>query len=242
MKTGTAQLILDGDELTATGSSLLNVISSSGGPGGSEGGDPDGGDFPHQPNRGTEQTAPAIDKSKYIAWFLLLAVGMTFAGLLGAYLMIATNRAAEWKPFDLPIQIWISTIIILASSVTYSIAKRYLEDDNSNAARTWLIVTTVLGAVFISSQLIVWLELIDRGFYMQGNPYAGFFYILTAAHLVHVAGGIIALGSVLLRCWYPAAGEVDRTRRTDLGRSVGWYWHFMGFLWVVLFLMLGLWK
>ena len=188
------------------------------------------------------ENAPGTDKSKYIALFLLMAVGMTFAGLLGAYLMIATNRAAEWKPFDLPIQIWISTAIILASSITYTLAKRRLDTGSFLSGRKWLIVTTVLGGLFVSSQLVLWIELVDRGFYMSGNPYAGFFYILTAAHLVHVAGGIVALAVVLLGSWYPARSEAQIVRRCALARSVGWYWHFMGALWVVLFLMLGFWK
>ena len=206
-----------------------------------DGGYPDGGDLPRF-SAADEPETPFIDKSKFIAWFLLLAVGMTFAGLLGAYLMIATNRAAEWKPFALPVQVWISTLLILLSSVTYARSKRSIDKDNYLGARNWLVATTVLGATFVSSQFIVWLELTSRGFYMQGNPYAGFFYILTAAHLVHVAGGIVALGAILLKSWRPSVNEADRTRRKDLARSVGWYWHFMGGLWVILFLMLGFWK
>lgn len=167
---------------------------------------------------------------------------MTFAGLLGAYLMLATNKAAEWRPFDLPVQIWVSTVIILASSVTYTLAKRSVDRNLFLTARKWLIATTVLGGLFVSSQLVLWLELVNRGLYVQGNPYAGFFYILTATHLVHVAGGIAALAAILLRSWYPSASVRETVRRRDLARSVGWYWHFMGALWVVLFLMLGFWK
>ncbi len=207
------------------------------GPGGRHGGMGPFGGYPE-----AVDPDPYTDKSKYIAWFLLIAVGMTFAGLLGAYLMISTNRAAEWQPFDLPIQIWISTLIILASSVAYGLAERSLNKDRSGSARRWLVVTTIAGAFFVSSQIVVWIELVNRGYYVRGNPYAGFFYILTAAHLVHVTGGIIALGTVVLRSWYPPKSELERFHRLALARSVGWYWHFMGFLWIVLFLMLGFWK
>lgn len=220
------RLRADTDSLSGTGI---------GGPFGDGGGIPGG-----SPSDAIDN--PPIDKSKFISWFLLLAVGMTFAGLLGAYLMIATNKAAEWKPFDLPMQVWISTIIILASSVTYHFAHRSLEKNASKSATNWFLATTVLGATFVSSQLIVWIQLVERGFYMRGNPYAGFFYILTAAHLVHVAGGIVALGSVLLRCWRPADDQVEVERRSNIVRAVGMYWHFMGILWVALFLMLGFWK
>ena len=49
------------------------------------------------------------DKAKVLTWFLLLVVGMTFAGLVGAYVMVSANHHAEWKPFRLPIEVWIST-------------------------------------------------------------------------------------------------------------------------------------
>jgi cytochrome c oxidase subunit 3 len=241
MEIGTAQTISEAEKFEKLRTRIGSSASGTSGGGGGNGPGGDEGDRPDFPVR--DQADPVeIDKSKYIAWFLLMAVGMTFAGLLGAYLMISTNKAAEWQPFDLPVQIWISTAIILASSVTYSLAKRAMDSGSFLAARKWLIVTTILGGLFVSSQLVLWLELVNRGFYLRGNPYAGFFYILTAAHMVHVAGGIAALSSILLKAWYPARSEREWTRRRDLARSVGWYWHFMGGLWVVLFLMLGFWK
>jgi cytochrome c oxidase subunit III len=238
MKIGTARTISEAEKSDRRGSRLTAFGSGTRGGGGEGPGGDDSPDFPI-----CEQAESAgVDKSKYIAWFLMMAVGMTFAGLLGAYLMVATNRAAEWKPFDLPTQIWISTAIILASSITYSLAKRGVDRDLPLSARNWFIATTVLGGLFVSSQFVLWIELVNRGFYMGGNPYAGFFYILTAAHLIHVAGGIVALSAILLRSWYPAMSDEEVIRRRQLARSVGWYWHFMGALWVLLFIMLGLWK
>ena len=68
-------------------------------PGGPGGGDPTSSDLgPDDVNR---------DKSRVIAWFLLLVVLMTFGGLIGAYIVIATNGALEWTPFNLPVQVWI---------------------------------------------------------------------------------------------------------------------------------------
>ena len=55
--------------------------------------------------------------------------------------------------------------------------------------------------MFVSSQILAWLELVSRGLYVAGNPYVGFFYIFTAVHAVHVIGGICALGYILLRTW-----------------------------------------
>jgi cytochrome c oxidase subunit 3 len=182
------------------------------------------------------------DKSRVIAWFLLLVVLMTFGGLIGAYVVIATNGAIEWTPFSFPYQVWISTFIILTSSITYEFFRHAVEERDLKGSRRYLIATTALGGIFIASQLLVWVELINRGFYMRGNPYAGFFYILTAAHAIHVLGGVVALGAVLRRSWYSAVSEGEYSYRLSLAKAVGWYWHLMGGLWVVLFLLLGFWK
>ena len=212
------------------------------GPGNSGGRGPGGGGdgSDDDADRGADRFVPG--KSRILTGFLLVVVGMTFAGLMAAYVMIATNKAAEWHPFDLPFQVWISTAVILASSLTYHFGKTALDGSGQVAAKKWFIVTTVLGATFISSQLIVWLALVARGYYMQGNPYAGFFYILTAVHAVHVLGGIVALGSILLRVWHPTVEHEAIAKRQTVAQVVGWYWHFVGGLWIVLLVLLGFWK
>lgn len=181
-------------------------------------------------------------KAKVLTWFLLLVVLMTFGGLCAAYIVTATNKAIEWRPFSLPVQVWISTAIILVSSYVYHRGKVALDEQDQVLARRWLMATTVLGAAFISSQLLAWVELNLRGLYFSGNPYAGFFYILTAVHAAHVLGGIVALGSIVLIAWNPIASEQRWTRVRSLGQVVGWYWHFMGAVWLVLFFLLGFWQ
>jgi len=212
-----------------------------GGGGDNNGGGPSGGEGPDQPEMGQyDESVP--DKSKVVTWFLLLVVTMTFGGLVGAYVVVFTNNVAEWKPFQLPIQVWLSTIIIIISSITYHIAQRGVEANDHQKLRRYLIVTTVLGASFISSQVLAWMALVDRGLYMSGNPYAGFFYILTGIHAAHVLGGVIALGAIILRTATPTEYEPELVYRRNLARSVGWYWHFMAVIWIVLFVLLGFWK
>ena len=182
------------------------------------------------------------NKARVFTWFLLLVVLMTFGGLSAAYIMTATNGAIEWRPFALPIQVWISTAIILISSAVYHRAKTALDDYDQPRAKKWLVATTVLGAAFISSQMLAWYELNQRGLYFSGNPYAGFFYILTGLHALHVLGGIIALGSIVIGSWHEIRSEQRWHRVRSLGEVVGWYWHFMAGVWVILFILLGFWK
>jgi len=184
----------------------------------------------------------SFSKSKIFTWFLLIVVLMTFGGLIGAYIVISTNGVLEWRPFNLPFQVYLSTLLILVSSYTYHVAQKGIQTNDHQKAKNWLLATTVLGAMFISSQLLAWLALVNRGFYVRSNPYAAFFYIMTALHAVHVLGGIIALGYVVLQNWLKTESEKDLERRRDIAGAVGWYWHFMGALWIVLLFLLGFWK
>lgn len=174
--------------------------------------------------------------------FLILVVIMTFAGLIGAYIVISTNGVAEWKPFSLPIPVWISTVLILLSSITFYIAHKALIAEKQTKAKTWLLATTILGGMFIASQLVAWVVLAQKGYYLQSNPYAGFFYMLTAIHALHVLGGIIALGYIVLRTWKETSLKKELSRRQTYSNAVSWYWHFMDGLWLVLLMLLGFWK
>jgi cytochrome c oxidase subunit III len=209
-----------------------------GGGGGNNGGDnnPDNQNF----RQVDEEFKP--NKSRIVMWFLLLVVVMTFGGLISAYIVISTNRVPEWQPFKLPWQIWLSTVLILASSATYHFANSKLQNNQQLSAKKWLLATTALGGIFISSQLLAWLELVKQGIYVKGNPYAGFFYILTFVHAAHVLGGIGILGYIVLRTWNETASEEEMLRRKTFSKVAGWYWHFMGGLWIVLFLLLDFWK
>jgi cytochrome c oxidase subunit 3 len=219
--------------------------SFSGGPNGNgnrdKGGGGNGGDG-GRPDEKSDQERFVPDKYRIGMWLVLLVVAMTFAGLISAYVVIAINKQIEWKPFVLPIQIWVSTVLILVSSITFEVAKKRLLAGEQESARNWFLGTTVLGATFIASQILAWLSLVRAGVYVASNPYAGFFYILTAVHALHVIGGMIALGYTVLRNFQTTSSDEELLRRRTGASVTALYWHFMGGLWIVLFLLLGFWK
>ncbi len=243
MEIGTAEIIPEKKGKSQGSTTLSSGMSGSkgGGKRGPGGGGSDGGDLPDN-DRSEPELTLASKKLRVAMWFLLLVVLMTFGGLIAAYVVISTNGVLEWKPFDLPVQVWISTALILASSVSYKLAQRALNSDDQKKSKKWLLATTILGGAFISSQILLWLVLFRRGVYVQSNPYAGFFYILTAVHAAHVLGGIIALGNVVLRTWHETSSDEELSERKNIVKSVGWYWHFMDALWLLLVLLLGLYK
>ena len=245
MKVGTVETNIEEKKKRKLRSSLTGGAGANGGNRnrGGGGGGSNGGDDNNQNKDFFENTRQnPINKARVGMWFLLLVVMMTFGGLISAYVVIAANRVLEWQPFALPVQVWISTVLILASSVTYKIAQKALQKENQQKAKNWLLATTVLGGLFISSQILAWFELARRGIYVQSNQYAGFFYLLTAVHALHVVGGICLLGYILLRTWHKTLSEKELAKRQTIAKTIGWYWHFMDALWIVLFLLLGFWK
>jgi cytochrome c oxidase subunit 3 len=143
----------------------------------------------------------------------------------------------------------INTAILLISSLTMEGARRAMARRAALApVRSipgvslgeernfpWLGVTVVLGFGFLVGQWLAWNELRGRGFFVATNPSSSFVYLLTAAHAVHLAGGIIAL------LW---AGIASLQPKPIEGRRIvvdvaAWYWHFMAALWIYVFALLA---
>ncbi len=125
MEIGTAEPIKENKKKRSASSTFSTGKGAkggrnSGGGGGNDGGN-DGGDNNFSNNQDFNQIEKQFnpDRFRIVMWFLLLVVVMTFGGLISAYIVIATNGVAEWKPFSLPFQIWTSTALILASSISY---------------------------------------------------------------------------------------------------------------------------
>ena len=243
MKIGTVETIEENDKKRRVRSTLTGGSGSNGGNrnrGGGGGGN-DGGDSRNNDSHNDTDSVPQ-DKFRIGMWFLLMVVLMTFGGLISAYIVIATNKELEWKPFDLPAQVWISTVLILLSSLTFQFSNHAIKSARQIIAKKWLLTTTVLGAMFISSQILSWFGLVRQGIYMASNPYAGFFYVLTAVHALHILGGVLVLGYILLRTWNITFSDDELIKRQSVSKAVGLYWHFMDGLWIVLFILLGFWK
>jgi cytochrome c oxidase subunit 3 len=169
-------------------------------------------------------------------WVILAAISMSFAALTSA-LVVRKGGAVDWRHFTLPSILDLNTLVLLASSVTLEISRRQIatfmggmRKRVTNPAR-WLYITLSLGLLFVVGQYIAWRQLSAQGLYLATNPSSSFFYVFTAAHALHVLGGLVGLTYVI--------GKLNRLilRRSTLD-SFSRYWHFMGILWVYLFLLL----
>jgi cytochrome c oxidase subunit 3 len=147
-----------------------------------------------------------------------------FAALIAAFIW-RSQTPPYWVPVEIPKVLWLSTGLILVSSVTFEAARRLYGIGEWRLASRLLLLTATLGTAFVASQMTAWRRLIEQGAYLMENPHGSFFYLFTGLHAAHLIGGMVALFYVVL----------GRNRRRELVDVVGYYWHFLTVLWVVLF-------
>jgi cytochrome c oxidase subunit 3 len=178
-----------------------------------------------------------IRAKKMMLWFGIGSLIMSFAGLTSA--VIVSSKRPDWvKDFQLPEAFFISTAIIIVSSISLVLAKRALKANNRPTTTLWLLVTLMLGIAFISSQLAGFGQIIQSGYYFTGptsNVTMSFIYIIAVAHIVHVVAGLISLIVVIFN-HFKQKYNASKMLGFELSAT---FWHFVDVLWLFLFLFLN---
>lgn len=173
--------------------------------------------------------------SKPLLWVGILSIVMLFAGLTSAYVVRADN--GNWLIFNLPNAFYLSTAVIITSSITLFYALQMAKKNNKSGMVLGLLVTFILGLVFTYLQFVGYGELLDKQIFFAGklaNASGSFLYILTFLHLLHLSAGLI---SVLVTLKNAIKGKYNAENTLGL-ELCSIYWHFLDILWVYLFLFL----
>ncbi len=162
---------------------------------------------------------------------------MFFAALFAAYfnakatLPVFPPEGTEFlDPWGLPI---IGTVILLLSSVTMQWGTSRIRQGDRTGLNRAVIVTLVLGLVFLGIQAYDYYELIvHHDFGIDSGVYGTLFFTMTGFHGAHVLGGVIGLAVILSR---GLAGQFTKQHHVAV-EAVHYYWHFVDVVWVLLFL------
>ncbi len=177
----------------------------------------------------------------------LAPIAMVFVAFTSAYI-VRQGLGEDWRATELPPILWINTAILLASSLTLELARRSLTREAALAelppipgvapvtpsAVPWLPITLVLGLGFLAGQWMAWSQLARQGIFISSNPSSSFIYLLTGAHAIHLAGGVLALAYAAATAVFTQAWE----KRRMVVEVTSWYWHFMAVLWIYIFALL----
>jgi cytochrome c oxidase subunit 3 len=169
-------------------------------------------------------------------WVVLASITMSFAAFTSA-LIVRQGSSLDWRHLSLPRILYFNTLLLLASSFSLEVGRRqvggYMSGRKVGIAHParWLYVTLFLGLLFVAGQYAAWLQLRAEGLFLATNPSSSFFYVLTAAHALHVLGGLGGLTRVIRRF------NRSILRKSTLD-ATSHYWHFMDVLWVYLMFLL----
>ncbi|MBD8487850.1 cytochrome c oxidase subunit 3 [Echinicola sp. CAU 1574] len=174
----------------------------------------------------------AMHPKKFALWLFIVSVVMIFAALTSAF--IVRQGEGNWLDYDLPQILWFTSGIILLSSASLHWAYVSAKNDQLTNLKVALSVTTVLGIAFLIGQWYSWVALVERDVYFVGNPAGSFMYVLTGLHAAHLISGVIFLIIVLISSFRYKI----HSQRMNTMEMCATYWHFLGGLWIYLFVFL----
>jgi cytochrome c oxidase subunit III len=170
----------------------------------------------------------------------LASEAMLFSGLICGYMVLRGGAGAGWqmpealKNAETMIKTIIATICLISSSFTMHFAESRLIK-RAKGGIGLLLLTIVLGSLFLTNQALEWANLHGEGFWFNTAGIMGScFFVLTGFHGLHVFIGVLLLISTLFRA---LTGHITPQRHGFL-ECVGLYWHFVDIVWVFLFSIL----
>ena len=180
-----------------------------------------------------------VNPVKFTVWLFIISITMMFAAFTSAY--IVRRSEGNWQDFALPANMLVNTILLVLSSVALQYGFFAAKKDNLKAVKLAVIVTFALGVAFLVGQWNAWSELVDNKIFFGGataNPSGSFLYVLTGVHGFHLVTGLIYLIIVLISTF---KFRVHSKNLVQLEMCTT-YWHFLGALWVYLYIFLILYK
>ncbi|GAA0879755.1 hypothetical protein GCM10009119_27240 [Algoriphagus jejuensis] len=179
-----------------------------------------------------EEQPISMHPKKFALWLFMVTVVMVFAGLTSAY--IVRQSEGNWLDYELPAIFWLTSGIAVMSSLTLQWASYSARKDNFVNLKTGMVLTVLLGIAFLVGQWYSWVAMVDREVFFVGNPSGSFLYVFTGLHAVHLISGVIFLIIVLIstfRLKVHSRAMIPMEMATT-------YWHFLGGLWLYLFMFL----
>jgi cytochrome c oxidase subunit III len=167
----------------------------------------------------------------------IFTVVMLFAALTSA--VILRSADSGWSAVAIPRMFWISTGVILFSSLTLNMAFNAARKNAFNQVRLFLGITLLLGIAFGICQLYGWKEMLAQNIYMTGStasPAGSYVYFISFLHLVHILAGLI----YLLVIWIKSFRNRYNSGNLMGIRHASIFWHFLDGLWIYLFVFLVL--
>jgi len=173
-----------------------------------------------------------VNPRKFILWLFIVSIIMLFGAFSSAYMV--KKASGDWLAVSMPGIFYINSIVIILSSISAQFGLISARKNNIQSLKISLIVTTILGFLFLAGQFVGWKDLVREDVFFVGHPSGSFIYVFTGLHGAHLVSGLIFLILMLVATY----------RFKVHSKSLDWiqmcttYWHFLGALWLYLFIFL----
>lgn len=161
---------------------------------------------------------------------LLAVVSSFFALILSAYAL--RMELGDWVPLSEPRLLWGNTVMLILASIVFQWTRNAAVGGQASRLAPGLIVTGLLTGAFVIGQLVAWQQLRASGQLITSNPANAFFYFLTAAHALHILGGMYVWGRATVKVVLGNGDDPTIPRSIELCTI---YWHFLLLVWLILF-------
>jgi len=174
----------------------------------------------------------SMHPKKFALWLFMVTVVMIFAAMTSAY--IVRQSEGNWLEYDLPQIFWYTSVIVVLSSVFLQYGYYSAKKDNLTGLKIGLAGAVILGIAFLIGQWYSWVALVDEEVFFVGNPSGSFLYVFTGLHALHLISGVIFLIIVLISSF---SYQIHSKAMVRMEMATT-YWHFLGGLWLYLFMFL----
>ncbi len=174
-----------------------------------------------------------------LIWIVILLELLTFGlGFLG-FAMAEDAGSPAWlaarASLDVPLAT-VNTVILLTSGLAVALGVAAWQRDRRATAIRWTLAAAGLGVAFTALKVVEYVAKWDAGLGPAAGSFFGFYWGLTAFHLLHVLAGIVMLLWMArrLRSQAPFAPDAATPATTAA------FWHMCDLVWVFLFPLLYL--
>ena len=206
------------------------------------------------------------DSASLGMWLFLAQEVMFFGGMFCAYLIYRYKYFADFGSASQQLNIWlgaINTVVLICSSLTVVLSVRAAQLGKRMALVGWLLLTIVLGVVFLGIKADEYAEKFEKHHVpgasfsyhellpsqeklppaerQYANPhhaemYFSLYFAMTGMHALHMIIGVGLFGFLACMAW---RGKYGPGYYTPI-ENAGLYWHFVDIVWIYLFPLLYL--
>lgn len=173
-------------------------------------------------------------KALFGFWIYIMSDALLFASIFATYAVLHNNTfggPSARELFSMPF-VLTETLILLASSFTFGLASLYAHHHNSKGkVLTWLLVTFLLGAIFIAREMTEFAKLVTEGNSWQRSGFLSSFFTLVGTHGLHVTAGLVWMGGLIVQVWRRGINVITVGKVGTLGL----FWHFLDIVWIFIF-------